>query len=157
MSQPILQTDPQLNPHTEPYVSAGVLPRRFFALVIDFFIIGFIGWVAAFFIIIFGFFTLGIGWLAFHIIPVLPFAYYTLLVGGSGATPGQRACGLVVRQDAAFARPTLPQAFVWSILLWLSFLFACIPFLLMLLNPRRRAAHDILSGLVILRAGQIPY
>jgi hypothetical protein len=82
MSQPLTQI--------EPYVSASVLPRRLFALIIDFFVIGFLAWVAAFFILIFGFFTLGIGWLTFHIMPVLPFAYYTLLVGSSGATPGQR-------------------------------------------------------------------
>jgi uncharacterized RDD family membrane protein YckC len=149
MSQTILPSDPS--------VSVGILPRRFIALVLDFFLIGFIGWIAAFLIVIFGIFTLGVGWLAFHIIPAIPFAYYTLLIGGSGATPGQRAMGLVVRQDAGFARPTVPQALVWSLLLWLSFVFACVPFLLMLLNPRHRAAHDILSGLTILRAGQIPY
>ncbi len=97
-------------------------------------------------------FTLGLGWLAFHVLPALPFAYYTLLVGGSGATPGQRAFGLTVRQDGSLARPSLPQAFVWSLLLSLSFAFACIPFLLVLLNPRHRAAHDVLSGLVILAA-----
>jgi uncharacterized RDD family membrane protein YckC len=142
---------------SEPHVSAGVLPRRFFALILDLFIIGIIGWVAAFFIVIFGFFTFGVGWLAFHIIPAIPFAYYTMLVGGGGATPGQRAMGLIVRQDESLARPNMAQAFVWSILLWLSFAFAFVPFLLALLNPRHRAAHDILSGLVILRAGQIPY
>jgi uncharacterized RDD family membrane protein YckC len=83
--------------------------------------------------------------------PLLPFAYYTLLIGGSGATPGQRALGLAVRQDADLSAPTLAQALVWSILLWLSFVLACVPFLLALLNPRHRAAHDMLSGLVITR------
>lgn len=139
------------------HISAGVMPRRVFALLLDMFIIGIIGWVSAFFILIFGFLTLGLGWLAWHIIPVLPFAYYTLLIGSSGATPGQRAMGITVRQDTTPALPTFPQALVWSLLLALSFVFAGIPFLLALLNPRHRAAHDILSGLVILRAGQIPY
>jgi uncharacterized RDD family membrane protein YckC len=142
---------------SEPRVSAGVLPRRFFALLIDLFIIGCFFWAAAVFIIVLGVITLGIGWLSFHILPALPFAYYTLLVGGTGATPGQRMMGLMVRQDGSLAPPSLPQAFVWSLLLSISFAFACIPFLLALLNPRRRAAHDILSGLVILRAGQIAY
>jgi len=147
----------QFTLQSEPHVSAGVLPRRFFALILDLIIIGCFFWAAAFFIIVFGVFTLGIGWLAFHVLPALPFAYYTLLVGGTGATPGQRALGIMVRQDGSLAPPSLPQALVWSILLSLSFAFACIPFLLALLNPRHRAAHDILSGLVILRAGQIPY
>jgi len=142
---------------SEPHVSAGILPRRLLALLLDVFIIGIIFWVSALFIAIFGVFTLGIGWLAFHVLPALPFAYYTLLVGGAGATPGQRLFGIMVRQDGSLARPNLPQAFVWSILLSLSFALACIPFLAALLNPRHRATHDILSGLVILRAGQIPY
>jgi uncharacterized RDD family membrane protein YckC len=137
-------------------LSAGVLPRRFFALFLDVFVISLIGFVAAVFITIFGFFTLGLGWLAFHIIPAIPFAYYTLLIGGTGATPGQRAMGILVRQEGSLAPPSMLQAFIWTILLWLSFLFAGVPFLLVLLNPRHRAAHDIVSGLVILRADKIP-
>jgi uncharacterized RDD family membrane protein YckC len=136
---------------TDPQIGAGILLRRFCALVLDFFIIGVIFWVAAFFIVIFGVLTLGVGWLAFHVLPVLPFAYYTLLIGGSGATPGQRALGLAVRQDLSLTPPSMAQALVWSLLLYLSFVFACIPFLVALLNPRHRAAHDMLSGLVILR------
>src|SRR6516165_7836914 len=149
MSQTILPSDPS--------VSIGVLPRRFIALILDWILIGLLGWAAAFFIVIFGILTLGVGWLFFHIMPAIPFAYYTLLIGGSGATPGQRAMGLTVRQDVGLAHPTLPQAFVWSLLQAVSFVLACVTFLLMLLNPRHRAAHDILSGLTILRAGRIPY
>lgn len=139
-------------PPPEPRLTEGVLLRRFVALLVDCFIIGLLGWAAAFFIAIFGVFTLGIGWLAFHVMPLLPFVYYTLLIGGSGATPGQRAMGIEVRQDSDLAPPNLAQALVWTILLWLSFVLACIPFLLALLNPRRRTTHDILSGLVIIRA-----
>jgi uncharacterized RDD family membrane protein YckC len=139
------------------HVTAGVLPRRFLALVLDAFVIAILGWVAAICIVIFGILTLGVGWLAFHIIPFIPFGYYTLLIGSSGATPGQRALGLVVRQDSDLAQPNLAQALVWSILLWLSFIFAGVPFLLVFLNPQHRATHDILSGLVILRADKNPY
>lgn len=143
MSQTLSQTDPR--------IGTGILLRRFFALMLDFFIIGVIFWTAALLIVIFGVLTLGIGWLAFHVLPALPLAYYTLLIGGSGATPGQRAAGLTVRQDPSLALPTMPQALVWSLLLYVSFAFVGIPFLLALLNPRHRAAHDMLSGLVILR------
>lgn len=143
MSQSLMQTDPQ--------TSAGILLRRFCAMMLDFFIIGVLFWVAAFLIGIFGILTLGVGWLAFHVLPALPFAYYTLLIGGSGATPGQRALGLTVRQEPSLAPPNMAQALVWSLLLYVSFIFACIPFLAALLNPRHRAAHDMLSGLVILR------
>jgi uncharacterized RDD family membrane protein YckC len=54
-------------------------------------------------------------------------------------------------------RPTMAQALVWTILFWLSFALACVPFFLALLPPRHRAAHDLLSGLVIVRQPQISY
>ena len=155
MSQFLQQNLAQSN--VDAFLTRGVLARRFFAFLIDAFLIGVVGWVAALTVLVFGILTLGLGWLMFHIIPLLPFLYFTLLVGGSGATPGQRALGLVVRQDSDLAQPNLAQALVWSILLWLSFIFAGVPFLLVFLNPQHRATHDILSGLVILRADKNPY
>jgi uncharacterized RDD family membrane protein YckC len=146
---------PQSN--SDALLTQGVLTRRFLALVLDLVLITILGWAAAFFIAIFGIFTLGLGWLAFHIIPWLPLLYFTLLVGSEGATPGQRAFGLAVRQDIDLARPTMAQALVWTLLLWLSFVFACVPFLLALAGPRHRAAHDLLAGLVIIRQPQNSY
>jgi uncharacterized RDD family membrane protein YckC len=141
----------------DPTLFGGVILRRVLALVVDCIVIVILGLAMAVFIAIFGVFTLGLGWIAFHIIPWLPLFYYTLIIGSSGATPGQRALGLTVRQDADFSRPTLTQALVWTLLLWLSFVFACLPFLLALFNPRGRAAHDILSGLTIIKQPQIAY
>ncbi len=142
---------------SDPLFFEGVILRRVLALFVDCIVMTVFGWGLAIFIAIFGIFTFGLGWLAFHIIPWLPLFYYTLFIGGGGATPGQRAMGLAVRQDADFALPTLPQALVWTLLLWISFAFAGLPLLLALFNPRRRAAHDILSGLVIIRHPQIAY
>jgi uncharacterized RDD family membrane protein YckC len=84
-------------------------------------------------------------------------AYYALFVGYAGATPGQRLLGLAVRQDADLSRPTLVQALVWTLLLWISFGLAFVPCLLALVTPRRRAAHDLLTGLVVIRATQNSY
>ncbi len=140
-------------PPLDPRLTDGVLPRRFLALIIDAICINIVGWTAAFLIALFGILTLGIGWLAFHVIPFIPLAYYTLLVGGTGATPGQRFAGLAVRQDDNWtARPNLAQGLVWAVLLWLSYVLVGIPFLLAFLNPRGRMGHDILSGLVVVRA-----
>jgi uncharacterized RDD family membrane protein YckC len=145
-------------PHANrAFMTEGLLGRRFLALIIDCVLITIVGWAAAVGIAIFGVLTLGLGWLAFHILPWLPLVYYTLLIGNYGATPGQRAFGLAVRQDADMSRPTLAQALVWTLLLWISFALACIPFLLALSGPRHRAAHDLLSGLVIVRSPQISY
>jgi len=138
-------------PQARDEAAQGILLRRFFALITDGVILTCISLAAGLFITIFGFLTLGFGWLAFHILPWLPLVYYTLLIGARGATPGQRALGLCVRQDADFSRPTMAQAAVWAILLWVSFVLACLPFALALLGPRHRAAHDLLSGLVVIR------
>jgi len=135
----------------------GVILRRIVALLLDWFCIGVVFWGAALFIALFGIFTLGIGWLAFHLLPWLPFAYYALLVGGTGATPGQRMVGLELRQDSDLAAPTLAQGFVWTLLLYISFAFAGVPFLLALLNPRKRALHDMLSGLTVIRTRAFSY
>ena len=140
-------------PPLDPRLTQGVLPRRFLALLLDCVIISVLGSVAVLLIGVFGVLTLGVGWLAFHVIPLIPLVYYTLLIGGTGATPGQRLAGLAVRQDDDWsAQPSLAQALVWAVLLWLSFVLVGIPLLLALLNPRGRATHDILSGLVIIRA-----
>lgn len=136
---------------SDALLTRGVLARRFCAFLIDAFIIGVLGWVVAITIFLFGILTLGLGWLMFHIIPLLPFLYYTLLIGGSGATPGQRMFGLVVRRDADLGPPSLAQAFVWTLLLWVSFVLACLPFAMALVGPRHRAGHDLLSGLVVVR------
>jgi uncharacterized RDD family membrane protein YckC len=129
----------------------GVLARRLFAFTIDAMLIGIFGWASALGIFLFGMITLGMGFLLFHIIPVLPFIYYTLLVPGGG-TIGQRLFSLELREDTDLARrPSHAEAFVWSLLLWVSFALAFLPFLLALTNPRRRAGHDLLSGLAIVR------
>jgi uncharacterized RDD family membrane protein YckC len=136
---------------TDAALTRGVLLRRFCAFLIDAVLIGVLGWAVAITIFLFGILTLGIGWLMFHIVPLLPFLYYTLLVGGRGATPGQRIFGLSVRRDIDLGPPNFVQAFVWTLLLWVSFVLACIPFAMALVGPRHRAGHDLLSGLVVVR------
>lgn len=135
----------------------GVVPRRVCAFVLDFIFMAILGCGLFFAITIFGLLTFGFGWVAFHILPWLPFIYYTLLISGTGATPGQRLSGLAMRQDQEAAPPTIAQACVWSLFFWLSLLLAGLPFLLVFCNHRRRAAHDILSGLLFVRSTQILY
>ena len=62
-----------------------------------------------------------------------------------------------MRQDETLDRPNLAQALVWTLLLGLSFVLGCVPFALALFNPRHRAAHDLLSGLVIIRRAENTY
>jgi uncharacterized RDD family membrane protein YckC len=129
----------------------GVLARRFLAFLIDGILIGIFGWTAALGIFLFGIITLGFGFLLFHIIPVLPFLYYTMLLP-HGGTIGQRLLSLEVRDNAELTRrPGYAEALVWSLLLWVSFALAFLPLLLALTNPRHRAGHDLLSGLAVMR------
>lgn len=138
-------------------LTQGVLARRFLALVVDGICITVLGWLLAFGITVLGFLTLGLGWLAFHIIPWLPLLYYTLLIGSEGATPGQRAMGIAVRQEADLSPPSMAQALVWALLLGVSFALGCVPFALGLVSQRHRMAHDVLAGLVVIRHPQISY
>ncbi len=132
-------------------LTRGVLARRFCAFLIDVFLIGMISFILAVSIFIFGILTFGLGWLMYHIIPLIPFLYYTLLVGGGGRTPGQKLFGLAVRQDADLRAPNYAQALIWTLLMWVSFLLGCVPFALALVGPRHRAGHDLLSGLTVIR------
>ncbi|MBU6396980.1 MAG: RDD family protein [Rhodospirillales bacterium] len=144
-------------PQPDHALSHGVISRRCAAFVLDMIGIALFFWAMAIAIAIFGVLTLGLGWMAFHVLPWLPLLYYTLLIGGTGATPGQRLAGLAVRQDAMLEHPTIAQAFVWTLLLWLSFVLAGLPFLLAFVNPRHRTAHDMLSGLTLVRTTQFRY
>jgi uncharacterized RDD family membrane protein YckC len=131
----------------------GVLSRRAGAFLVDSLLIGLCGWAAALGILLFGIVTLGFGFLLFHMIPLFPFIYYTLLLP-AGGTVGQRLFGIGLRDDTDLQRlPGFVEALVWSLLLWVSIALAFIPFLLALTNARHRAAHDVLSGLVIVRTG----
>jgi uncharacterized RDD family membrane protein YckC len=145
-----------VRPNADP-LTQGVLIRRFVAFVIDGIVMATTGWALAFMIVVFGILTFGFGFLMFHILPLLPFFYYTVLVGGTGATPGQRLLGVAVRQDESLMMPTYAQALVWSLLMWVSFVLAGLPFAMALVGARHRAGHDLLAGLVIIRHPQIIY
>lgn len=133
-------------------LSQGIILRRCLAFVLDYIFMALFGFCMVFAITLFGFLTFGFGWVAFHVLPWLPFIYYILFIGGTGATPGQRMSGLAMQQNLNATLPTFPQALVWSLFFWLSLALAGLPFLLAFCNPRRRAAHDMLSGLVFVRS-----
>lgn len=132
--------------------SQGVILRRCIAFTLDFIFMSLLGLCMFFGITLFGLLTFGFGWVAFHILPWLPLIYYVLLIGATGATPGQRLCGITMRQELNSAPPTFPQAFVWGLLFWLSTALLGLPFLLAFCNRRHRAPHDILSGLIFVRS-----
>lgn len=142
----------------DAWLTRDVWPRRIVAFLVDVVAIAIlaaaIGWV----IVVLGVLTLGLGFLLLHLTPLIPPVYYVLWLRTRGAaTPGQRLLGLTVRQDETLiladpARPSLAQAIAWTVLLGLSFALSMVPFLVMFATRRRRAAHDLLSGLTIVHA-----
>jgi uncharacterized RDD family membrane protein YckC len=146
MSQSFIAT-----PLPESLLFQGVIARRLCAFLVDILLMAMFGWMLAVSIFVFGIFTFGLGFLMFHILPFLPFFYFSLFVA-AGGTPGQRLFGISLRQDADLAAPSPAQAFVWTILLWLSLVFAAgLPLLMALVGARHRTGHDIFSGLVMTR------
>ena len=131
-----------------------VLRRRVAAAIVDFTLSLLAAGFFILFGVIFGLLTLGLGFGVLFLLPVVPVLYNWLFVAGMSATPGQRLMGLVVRRDADFGPPDMASALVWALgfaltlmltggLLWL---------LVVLLTERKRALHDIVSGLVVVRA-----
>lgn len=83
---------------------------------------------------------------------LLPIAYHTLLVGGSGsATLGMRLLGLEVRSWTG-ERPTLWQALLMGALFYATIaVTGSLILLVVLFNTRRRTLHDFLSGILLVR------
>ncbi len=82
---------------------------------------------------------------------IVTFAYLTAAVGFFGKTLGMRLFALELVDAEANEYPSIHQAAVSSSIYILSIIFAGIGFVPMLFNDERRAAHDLLSGTIIVR------
>jgi len=84
-------------------------------------------------------------------IAIVMFLYLTISIAFFGRTFGMRLLSLELVDVEENAYPTLHQAAVSSAVFLLSLAFAGIGFLPIFFNEERRAAHDILSGTILLR------
>jgi uncharacterized RDD family membrane protein YckC len=135
------------------WLTEGVLTRRVFAWLIDALLIGLILAALWFVLLLFGLLTLGLGLPLLGVLPFVPFCYHLLFVAGpASATPGQQALGLVVRRDDDLGRPTPVQAFVFTLVFYLTLAATGLLLLFALFTVRRRTLHDLASGLVVVRA-----
>ena len=134
-------------------LTRGVLMRRILAWCADAVVLGLLMWGLIAFVAALGVVTLGLGWWLYGLLPFVPATYYFLsLVSSMQATPGQALFDLVVVDNATLAPPNAAQALICVIVY-----IVCLPalWLLMLLGlitTRRRLLHDLLSGLVVVRA-----
>ncbi|HEX9462571.1 MAG TPA: RDD family protein [Alphaproteobacteria bacterium] len=131
----------------EPVRLRGVLWRRSFGYLVDGCIIAVMSWIVLLF--------LAPVWPV--VFTLIPLAYHTLLIGGPrSATLGQRLFDVEVRRVDG-GRPTHLQAFVQTVIFYVtagmtSGLILIVP----LFNRRRRALHDVLAGTLTLRRSAGP-
>ena len=143
----------RMNPYDEDLLTEGVLTRRVFAWLLDVLLIGLIFVALWFVLMLFGLLTLGLGLPLLGVLPFIPFCYHMLfLAGPASATPGQQALGLIVRRNDDFGRPTPVQAVVSTLLFYATLATTGLLLLVALFTVRRRTLHDLLSGLVVVRA-----
>jgi uncharacterized RDD family membrane protein YckC len=131
-----------------------VLPRRVFAFVIDYVVMGIVIAVVGAMIGVLGFLTFGLAWLLYAVlVPVIVVPYVALSLGGQDqATPGMKVMDLKIVKDDGGHVDWL-TATVHLILFWV-FNTVLTPFVLLLtlFTNRKRALHDILLNTSMQRA-----
>lgn len=145
----------------DAWLTRDVWPRRIFAFLVDLVLLAVLSVAVWWTIVVLGVATLGLGFLLLHFTWAIPPLYYVLwLRSAAAATPGQRLLGLTLRQDDTLEGgtplpPSFAQALAWTVLLGVSFMVGMLPFLLVLVTRRRRAGHDLLSGLTVVHAAAL--
>jgi len=134
----------------------GLAWRRFFAYIVDIIVIGLIGWAVWFALAAAALATFGLASPLFAIMPAIPLAYHTLLIGGArSATLGMRMFDVEMRAFTG-ERPDLGRALLGTILFYVTVaLTSGLILLLGVFNRRRRLAHDLLCGLVAVRTSAL--
>lgn len=141
---------------TDELLTEGVMSRRVAAWFVDALLIGLLLAALWFVLFLFGLLTLGLGFGAFGILPLVPFAYSVLtLLTSASATPGQQLFGLTVRRDDDLGPPTLLQAVVFTLIYDLTLAFTGLLLLVALFTVRHRTLHDMASGLVVVRTRRL--
>lgn len=137
----------------DEFLLAGVRTRRCFGWLVDLvlvtvFVVS-MWWMLA----LVGLLTFGLSWPLMGLVPLLPFVYHTLFLTSTlSATPGQALFGLMVRRDDDLGPPGFPQAVVSTLVFYLTLATSGLLLLVALFTDRKRTLHDMLSGLVVVRA-----
>jgi len=139
-------------PFASPEYYQGVLIRRVFAYWIDLVCIGLLialAWVVLWMLAIA---SLGLLSPLLLILGLIPVLYHTLTIGGPhSATPGMRIAGVDVRSWTG-ERPGYLQAFVQTILFYVTvYPTWSLVLLIALLDRRRRTLHDMIAGTLVVR------
>jgi uncharacterized RDD family membrane protein YckC len=150
----------ELKPHAydplvTPELFEGVLARRCIAFLIDVTIITIPVLFAALFILIFGFITLGLGWVLYALLwpatVIWAVVYYGLTFGSAAsATLGMRVMDIEMRTwygaPAYFVLGAVHAIVFWIAISFLTPLILLVAFF----NERKRLLHDMLVGTVVI-------
>jgi uncharacterized RDD family membrane protein YckC len=143
------------DPATMPELFEGVLARRVVAFCIDLALIATPALFVALFILVFGIFTLGLGWFFFILywpgVVIWAVVYYAIGFGSpASATIGMRVMDLEMRTWYGAPAYALLGA-VHAILFWIT-VSALTPLVLLVafFNARRRLLHDMLAGTIVI-------
>ena len=141
---------------SEDFLTRGVMWRRVVAWLIDVVFIGLLCAVLWLLFLALGVATLGLALPLFGVMPAVPLLYHWLGISRArSATPGQAMLGLAVRRNLDLGRPDAVEALVFTVLLWVTLALGAIWLLVALVTPRHRAVHDMISGLVVVRADKL--
>jgi uncharacterized RDD family membrane protein YckC len=136
----------------DDFLVDGTLIRRVLGWLVDVVLIMLLVWMLWWILILFGLLTLGLGFGALSILPLVPFCYHLLsLLGARSATPGQQMFGLTVRRNDDLGPPTGLQALVSVGVFYLTLATSGLLLLVALFTIRHRTLHDLVSGLVVVR------
>ncbi|HKX07420.1 MAG TPA: RDD family protein [Stellaceae bacterium] len=139
-------------PFAAPEYYQGVLIRRVFAYWVDLLCIGLLIALAWIVFSMLAIASLGLLSPLLLILGLIPVLYHTLTIGGPlSATPGMRLTGVEVRSWTG-ERPSYLQAFVQTILFYVTvYPTWALVLAIALLDRRRRTLHDMLAGTLVIR------
>jgi uncharacterized RDD family membrane protein YckC len=141
------------SPIDDGWLTAGVMTRRISAWLLDVLLVGLVLVALCFVLLLFGILTLGLGMPLLGVLPFVPFCYHLFFVASTAcATPGQQALGLAVRRNDDLGPPSFAQAFVYTLVFYLTLATTGLLLLIALFTIRHRTLHDLASGLVVVRA-----
>ena len=143
------------DPLTMPELFEGVLARRVVAFCIDVVLIATPALFLALFILVFGIFTLGLGWFFFFLywpaVVIWALVYYAMGFGSpESATIGMRVMDLEMRTWYGAPAYALLGA-VHAVVFWIT-CSVLTPLILLIafFNTRRRLLHDMLVGTIVI-------
>jgi len=142
---------PRWSLRTDPFEE--ILPRRIMAYLIDLIPIGLFTLFAALTLSVLTLLSFGLLGFLWRLLPLVAILYTTLCIAAPGsATIGMRFASLTLRRLDG-GRPTALQALLFAAMFYVTVgLTSWLILLLPLVAARHRAAHDFLSGTIMLRS-----